>query len=73
MPKNGDGSTPSASTVRASYRNVKRVEKGLWDAGEIDREVILVDYSGYGAEGANRYYLRPEDRAAIDEFGENAD
>lgn len=57
------------TSVRAAYRNVKRVENRLGKAGEIDDQgVIQVDYDRYGAEGANHYYLRPEDRAAIDEL-----
>ena len=57
-----------SASLRAVYRNVKRVENRLLKTGEIDRDVVLVDSSGYGVEGANRYYLRPEDRAAIDEL-----
>lgn len=59
-----DGAPGTKSSIRAVYRNVKRVENRLRKAGEIDREVIRVDYR-YATEGANRYYLRPEDKAAI--------
>lgn len=62
-----NGSPGTKASVRAAFRNVKRVENRLQQTGEIDREVILVDRNNYGIEGANRYWLSPEDKGVIDD------
>ena len=72
MSADDKGSKRKGPQVRAAYRNVKRVEKRLLETGRISDDVIQVDYESYGDEGANRYYLRPEDRTAIHELGERA-
>jgi len=60
-----DGTAVSKTSVRAAIRNAQRVEKNLREKGAIDRDVLVVDWSNYDIDGANRYSLRPEDKAAI--------
>lgn len=73
MDRAEPGTPGTRGSVRAAYRNVKRVESRLQKSGEIDRPVILVDDSAYAIEGANRYYLRPDDKAAIEELSNGRD
>jgi hypothetical protein len=60
-----DGRPVPKSSVRAAIRNLQRVEKNLRESGSLDRDVLVIDWSKYDADGANRYSLRPEDKATI--------
>ena len=50
-------------SVRAAILNIRRVEKRLKNEGRINRAVVQSKWSD--ADGANRNYVLPEDRAVI--------
>jgi len=58
-----DGQLLSKGSVRASILNIRRVEKRLREEGRIEGRVVQADWSD--GDGANRYYLRPEEHAVI--------
>lgn len=66
LRRNDDGSALRPAQVRAVLRNEKRIEHRLREAGTIDREVVVVDFSRYDAEGSARYYVRMTDREDLD-------
>ena len=63
MTPASDGQPLSKGSVRASILNIRRVEKRLRDERRIEGRLVLAEWSD--ADGANRYYLRPEDHAVI--------
>ena len=65
MRPGSEGSRVSRGSVRAAIRNARRIEKRLREGGQLDREVLIVDYSAYATEGANRYTLGAEDKVAL--------
>lgn len=58
-----DGQLLSKGSVRASILNIRRVEKRLREEGRIEGRLVQAEWSD--RDGANRYYLRPEDLAVI--------
>lgn len=60
-----DGTPVPKASVRAAIRNLQRVEKGLREDGAIGRAVLVIDWSNYDVDGANRYSLAAPDKAAI--------
>lgn len=63
-----DGTPMKKGSARAAILNARRIEKRLKEQNVIDREIIRVDFDGYEAEHAGRYYLFPEDKEAIDQL-----
>lgn len=61
-----DGSLHSSASMRAIYRNVRRREKTLTDAGILGGPVVQADFSGYPAEGQGRYHLERDAVEALD-------
>ncbi len=59
------GGPMARASVRATIRNVRRVEKGLLAREQLERRVLVIDYTEYGRDGAARYSLSPEDRRAL--------
>lgn len=55
----------SKGSARAAILNARRVEKRLRDEGRIEKPVIVADFDNYELEGAGRYQLEDEDRAAL--------
>lgn len=60
-----DGTLVPKGSVRAAIRNLQRVEKNLRESGAIERDVLVIDWSNYDVDGANRYSLGPEDKAIL--------
>lgn len=70
MSRQDDGTLYPKASIRACIRNVQRVEKNLQSEGVIDRGVLIVDWSGYDVDGANRYSLAANDKTAIRSLAE---
>lgn len=58
-----DGQVLRRASVRASILNIRRVEKRLREEGRIQGRLVQAEWSD--GDGANRYYLRPEDHGVI--------
>jgi hypothetical protein len=55
----------SVPSMRAIYRNIKRREKGLAEAGILSGPVVRASFDDYGQERAGRYYLDADAVAAL--------
>jgi hypothetical protein len=52
-----EGRAVDEKSVRSAVRNVRRIEKGATERGEIDGPVLIGDATNYGVDGAYRYSL----------------
>jgi len=67
MKPNGSGNPLSKGSVRGAMRVVQRVTTKLTKRGSIGGNILQVDFSGYGEEGAGRYFIDEPARQALDE------
>ncbi len=62
------GAGHEVASMRAIYRNVRRREKSLIEAGIIGDHVVQTDFSGYDEENAGRYYLDSEEFEVLQQY-----
>lgn len=61
----GNGQPLSKAQARAIVRNLSRMQGHLLEQGRVSNTVLVKDFAGYEKEGAGRYGLSDEDRAAL--------